>query len=95
MIRCTHCGKNTWRGDLPIEYIKLNGCLVCRVKNKYSKKSSQRYSRSVTQMKGRYDQDDDELIRKMCEDNKNRKMRSIIDRYSDRRNVKVGYNFLT
>ena len=30
IVKCPFCNRNEWRGDLTVEYIKKNGCILCR-----------------------------------------------------------------
>ena len=35
-IRCKYCGEKKWRGHRSADYVREQGCVICRYKNKMS-----------------------------------------------------------
>ena len=52
-IRCKYCGEKKWRGHRTVDYVRENGCVICRYKNKMS--SSKINKTSSSKCRGRYD----------------------------------------
>ena len=52
-IRCKYCGEKKWRGHRSADYVREQGCVICRYKNKMS--SSKINKTSSSKCRGRYD----------------------------------------
>ena len=35
IVKCPYCNRNEWRGDLTVDFIKRNGCILCRCKQRH------------------------------------------------------------
>lgn len=57
IVKCPFCNRNEWRGDLSVEYIKKNGCILCRYEKNINLVEIKKVVMDVPRQKcrGRYD----------------------------------------